>query len=250
MPNLLHLNVIGKGPPLVLLHGWGWHSGIWSPLIPYLADKFQLFIPDLPGFGKSPVLTEHYTFDTIASQLFKIVPADAVWLGWSLGGMLAWWVASYYPEKVTRLITVAASPKFLSDEKWPGVPDAVLKKFSTQLVNEYQETLYDFLRLQLRGSPKSNALLTELKAQLSPIEETALMGGLRLLHETDLRPQLAAIKMPSLHILGGLDRLVPASVMQYLQPLVPYGKCEVIKGAGHIPFLSHREEFLGMLGSA
>lgn len=247
MSNLLHLTVVGKGAPLVLLHGWGWHSGIWSPLIPHLADKFQLFIPDLPGFGKSPDLTTNYTFNEIASSLFEILPEKATWLGWSLGGMLAWWVSLHYPEKVTQLVTVGASPKFTDDENWPGMPLSVLNQFSTRLVNQYEETLSDFLLLQLRGSSKNDTLLTELKTQLSPIETTALMGGLRLLSETDLRSDLSRIKIPSLHIFGGMDTLVSARIISSLQPLLFDGQCALMKRAGHIPFLSHQDEFLKLV---
>ncbi len=247
MSNLLHLTVIGKGAPLVLLHGWGWHSGIWSPLVPHLADKFQLFIPDLPGFGKSPDLTKNYTFDEIASNLFEIVPEKAAWLGWSLGGMLAWWVSVNYPERVTQLVTVAAAPKFTGDENWPGVPLSVLNQFSTRLINQYEETLSDFLLLQLRGSSENQALLAELKTQFSPMKTTALMGGLRLLCETDLRTDLSRIKIPSLHVFGGMDTLVPASVIASLKPLLVDGQCALIKRAGHIPFLSHTNEFLKLL---
>jgi pimeloyl-[acyl-carrier protein] methyl ester esterase len=244
MTNLLHLNVIGKGQPLVLLHGWGWHSGIWSSLIPHLADKFQLFIPDLPGFGKSPALTEHYTFAALAKRLFTAVPSEAIWLGWSLGGMLAWWIAVHHPEKINRLITVSASPKFISDEQWPGTSSVALKKFSTDLIDRYQETLYDFLELQLRGNHKNEIVFSELKKQLSPMHATALMGGLHLLNESDLRCKLSTIKIPSLHIFGNLDTLVPAKVIPHLQSLLSYGQCEIIKRAGHIPFLSHPDKFL------
>lgn len=246
MSNLLYLNVVGKGQPLVLLHGWGWHSGIWNSLIPHLADKFQLFIPDLPGFGKSNDFTNHYHYEEIATTLFKVVPENAIWLGWSLGGMIAWWIAVNYPHKVSQLITVASSPKFIQDELWPGTPHTVLNQFSHQLTHQYEKTLDDFLLLQLRGSSNNHALISELKTQVAPIQHSALMGGLKLLSETDLRADLSKIDIPSLHIFGGMDALVPASVISSLQPMVS-GHCALIKRAGHIPFLSHPEEFLEVL---
>lgn len=247
MTNLLHLNVIGKGSPLILLHGWGSHSGIWSPLIPHLADKFQLFIPDLPGFGKSPVLTEHYTFEALVPYLFERVPPKAMWLGWSLGGLFAWWVAIHYPEKVSRLITVAASPKFVSAENWPGIPVATLEKFATALTSHCQTTLNDFLALQLRGSPNQEALLMELQEQFTHPDISALLGGLALLRTTDLRADLSKVSIPSLHIFGSLDKIVPVSVANDLQPLLRNGNCEVIQRAGHMPFLTQQEKFLACL---
>lgn len=247
MSNLLYLNVVGKGAPVVLLHGWGWHSDIWTSLVPHLADKYQLFMPDLPGFGKSADFTRHYNFDEIASSLFEIIPEKAIWLGWSLGGMIAWWIAIHYPEKVTQLITIASSPKFIDEANWPGVSQTTLDRFSTQLLHQYEKTLDEFLLLQLRGSSKNQTVMTELKAQRAPIAMSALMGGLKLLSETDLRSDLSQIKIPSLHIFGGMDTLVPANVISHLQSLIAHGHCALIKRAGHIPFLSHQDEFLQLL---
>ena len=121
MNQKLYCKVIGKGPPLVLLHGWGWHSGIWEPIAPYLSQYYQLFLIDLPGCGQSPLIFQDdkdYTCENLAAAFFEVVPAEATWLGWSLGGMLAWWIAIHFPRKVTRLITVATSPKFLSEKEW------------------------------------------------------------------------------------------------------------------------------------
>lgn len=250
MNNLLHLNIIGKGPPLILLHGWGWHSGIWSPLIPYLADKFQLFIPDLPGFGKSPALTNSYTFESIVPYLFERVPPKATWLGWSLGGLFAWWVAIHYPEKVSRLITVATSPKFVSEKNWSGIPVSTLEKFSLNLTNNCNTTLNDFLVLQLRGSSNQETRLTELQRQFISPNISALLGGLELLRTTDLRADLNKVAIPSLHIFGSLDKIVPVSVVNYLQPLLMNGNCEVMQRTGHVPFLTQQERFLACLDHA
>jgi len=248
MTQELHVVVLGKGPPLVLLHGWGWHSGIWQPLIPQLIDSYQLFLVDLPGFGKSHLLTESYQFADLAKRIFQQVPLTATWLGWSLGGMLAWWIAIHYPEKVTRLITVASSPKFVSDDSWPGIPLATLQRFSQAILANYEKTLEDFLELQLRGSKNAALLLTELKSQISFCHTDALIGGLKLLRETDLRQDLKKIKCPSLHIFGANDTLVPIAVIPYLQKyLSAHSRCEIIKRAGHIPFLSQPDEFLKLL---
>jgi len=247
MTNLLHLNVIGKGSPLILLHGWGWHSAIWSPLIPHLADKFQLFIPDLPGFGKSSILTEHYTFEAIIPYLFERVPPTATWLGWSLGGLFAWWIAIHYPEKVSRLITVATSPKFVSEENWSGIPISTLEKFAIDLTSHCKTTLNDFLELQLRGSSNQETLLIELQKQFTPPDISALLGGLELLRTTDLRADLRKVTIPSLHIFGNLDKIVPVSVVNNLQPLLLNGNCEVMQRTGHMPFLTQQERFLACL---
>lgn len=245
----LYVETIGKGPPLVMLHGWGWHSGIWKPLLPRLAERYQLFRVDLPGFGKSVPCDLDYTWKNIAALLFQQVPAQSTWLGWSMGGLFAWWIAIHHPEKITRLITVASSPRFISDVEWPGMSLTALQNFYQHLSSDYEKTLYDFLELQLRGAPQNVSLLTELKKTLftTPASSVALHGGLILLEKTDLRAAVHTISCPVLSIFGSNDTLVPVSVVKKITPLLQQGRCEIIKRAGHIPFLSQPEKFLEFL---
>lgn len=247
MPKKLHVKTIGSGTPLVMLPGWGWHSGIWAPIVEPLAQHFQLFLVDFPGYGESAFTADSYQIDEISQTLLASVPEQATWLGWSLGGMIAWWIASHYPQRVQRLVTLASSPKFVAEENWPGIPPQTIQKFKQQLVNHYQQTLRDFLDLQLRGSANRHELLQTLQPELTaaqtvPIE--ALIGGLDLLQSLDLRKDLSKIMCPSLYLFGSNDTLVPQRVVPLIQSLIPNGRCEVIPRAGHIPFLSHPEVFL------
>lgn len=245
-----HLIMTGKGPPLVLVHGWGWDARIWQPLIPELSKYYQLIMIDLPGMGQNTTELSAYTFEQIAQHIFPVLPSKAAWLGWSLGGMLAWWIAIHHPEKVTQLITVASSPRFIQDENWPGVKQQALTTFSESLINNHEATLTEFLTLQLRGHPHQQALFSSLKNNMltaNPPQTKALLGGLLLLCETDLRSQLNQVQCPSLHIFGSLDTIIPVTVTEFLQPLIPTGKCETIKRAGHIPFLSQQEVFLKLI---
>ena len=242
MTTSLYFKRIGIGRPLVLLHGWGWSSQIWEPLIPLLSQRFQLFLIDLPGFGQSPLGDYDYSFESITPLLTDCVPDTAIWLGWSLGGLFAWWLAANFPEKVEKLITVAASPRFLQDGAWPGISVPTLRQFAAMLRKNFEITLKDFLELQLRGSPGYHTLLVELQRQVqaAPPQLPALEGGLQLLQTADLRPDLQKITCPSLHIFGERDRIVPAAVAQ----LLPSGQSEIISKSGHLPFLSQQKYFL------
>src|SRR5688572_28462426 len=99
----LHTDIRGQGFPLVLLHGWGFNSNIWQPLIPQLENKYQLFLIDLPGFGKSESIL-NYSFDYIIPNLLAKTPKEAYWLGWSLGGLIAMAIAIHSPLRVKKLI--------------------------------------------------------------------------------------------------------------------------------------------------
>ena len=252
MTNRLHFETYGNGYPLIMLHGWGWDSSIWQSLLPQLTDNYQLFLIDLPGFGKSPLLTKHYQIDEIASALLEIAPTNAVWLGWSLGGIIAWHIAIHFPERVSGLITVASSPKFVSTPQWPGVAPETLTKFSQLLIQNHHKTLLNFLELQLRGAAKNETLINKLQQQITTTSRDtvpALLGGLMLLQQLDLRAEMAKLSCRSLHLFGSNDTIVPASIANMIAPSLPFGQCKVIKRSGHMPFLSQADEFVIILNN-
>lgn len=244
-----NVEVIGQGQALVLLHGWGWHSGIWQHLLPALSQHFQLFLIDLPGFGHSQYDLEPYTIENVALAILSKAPESAIYLGWSLGGMIASWIAIHQPQRISHLITIASSPRFIQDTTWPGVAEKTLRHFSTLLLTDFEKTLSDFLELQLRGNPRNLLLLSDLKKQLltrEPPKLTALLGGLHLLQTLDLRSELIKISCPSLHLLGQYDSLVPAMIAERISVLSPQARCQVIAKSGHMPFLNE-PEFLNLL---
>ena len=53
MSAALHIHTIGKGPDLVMLHGWGMHAGVWRLVSTSLAANFRVHTVDLPGHGQS-----------------------------------------------------------------------------------------------------------------------------------------------------------------------------------------------------
>lgn len=247
--NSLNIETSGKGPPLILLHGWGWHSAIFRPLVSELAEKYQLFLIDLPGFGKSPLITSHYTLAQITECILSQIPQDAVWMGWSLGGLIAMYAAIYHPHRVTQLITISSSPKFISENDWPGMTREALKTFSAALQKDPAKTLREFLQLQLRGSPRASVLYLQLEKELRVSHPAALMGGLQLLTETDLRLEMKHIRCPNLHIFGQMDTIVPVKIAECVSRLNKNSRYAVIKRTGHLPFLTHTDEFLRLLSA-
>jgi pimeloyl-[acyl-carrier protein] methyl ester esterase len=239
----------GQGDPLVLLHGWGFNGDIWQQLATVLASSWQVYQIDLPGHGYSPLgeFSLPRLTDTLASQ----VPPNAVWLGWSLGGLVALAMARWRPTFLRALVLIASSPRFVTAPDWShAMTPAVLENFSLQLQEDTAGTLRRFLALQVKGSTTARQQLRVLNQWLArnPLPQpAALQAGLTLLQQTDLRAELAQIHCPALLCLGGHDALVPVGVGNACQQWWPSLRKVVIKPAAHIPFLSHTEIFLPIL---
>ena len=101
----LHVASAGAGAPLVLLHGWALHGGIFAPLLPELSMRYRVHVVDLPGHGHSAPLSP-YTLDGVTDAVMQAIDgidgADAplAIFGWSFGGMLAQRLAARFPSRV------------------------------------------------------------------------------------------------------------------------------------------------------
>ena len=245
----LHVESTGNGPPLVLLHGWAMHSGLWMPVLPKLASRFRVHRVDLPGHGHSASIAP-YTLAGIASA----VAAHCAWLpepptvlGWSLGGAVALQWALEQPGAVAKLILVSTTPCFVARDDWPHAMSAeTLRRFGDELAASYESTLRRFMTLQLQGTERARELVAELRAQVGargiPTRQV-LADALAALTAIDLRPRIGEIRQPALVVAGDRDTLVPAGAGAWLAATLPAARLASIPGAAHVPFLSHPETF-------
>lgn len=233
---------------LVLLHGWGLHSGIWQLLLADLSKQFRVHLIDLPGFGRSPIPSADYDLDLLTEQVLKVAPAKAHYLGWSLGGVVATNIALTQADRVSKLITVASSPKFVQSDDWPYAMKAnIMDSFCRFLEEDYQGTIIRFLAIQAMGSETQKADIKFLKETVfvhgTPASK-ALRGGLAMLNHVDLRKPLANLSMPRLRLYGRLDSLVPNKAAQAIKELDPNSDFKIYPKASHAPFLTNRAEFI------
>ncbi|WP_196140278.1 pimeloyl-ACP methyl ester esterase BioH [Aliikangiella sp. G2MR2-5] len=240
------VNVSGQGPALVLLHGWGLHGGIWETVLPQLESQFTVHNIDLPGFGYSPVHNGDYTFDYLVDSVAAVLPEKCFLLGWSLGGMVATKLAIDLPDKIEKLITVASNPSFVANDDWHGMQAQVLESFIQYLEEDYEGTLIKFLGIQTMGSATQKDDIKKLKDTVfihGQPSKKALRGGLQILHDINLVPELAKLNVPALRIYGRLDSLVPAKVAADVENHLPNSQAIVYRRSAHAPFLSCTEEF-------
>lgn len=234
---------------LVLLHGWGLNAEVWHCVSEELASHFTLHLVDLPGFGRSHGY-QAMSLDEMAQQVLDAAPQNAIWLGWSLGGLVASQIALTHPERVQALVTVASSPCFSARDAWPGIKPDVLAGFQQQLSEDFQRTVERFLALQTMGTETARQDARTLKNTVLSLpmpDVEVLNGGLEILKTVDLREPLVTLALPHLRIYGYLDGLVPRKVVPLLDTLWPQSESHVVAKAAHAPFISHPAEFCSAL---
>ncbi|MGG4664705.1 pimeloyl-ACP methyl ester esterase BioH [Providencia vermicola] len=242
----LYWQTVGEGKQdLVLLHGWGLNAQVWQTIIPRIASHFRVHLVDLPGYGRSQDFAP-MNIQSMADILWRYAPKNAIWLGWSLGGLVASRIALDHPHEVQGLITVASSPCFRANGDWAGIRPEVLLGFEQQLAADFHRTVERFLALQTLGTESARNDARTLKSvvleQPIPTVET-LNAGLESLRTEDLREELKSLPVPFLRIYGYLDGLVPRKIEPMLDAFYPNSPSVIMRNSAHAPFISHPEEF-------
>jgi pimeloyl-[acyl-carrier protein] methyl ester esterase len=245
----LHVETMGYGAPLVLLHGWGLHAGFFAPALARFAVHGCVFAVDLPGHGASPTVTP-YTLDSLVDALddaLAAIEGPLTVLGWSFGGMLAQRYAARHPARIGRLVLVCTTPRLIHAPDWPhGVESTVVRRFGDELAIAYAATAKRFLSLQMMGAPTPRPVLAAMRAQLAARDApdpATLAAALDLLLTTDLRATASTLSQPALIVTGGRDTLMPPAAGAWLAAVMPRARLAALTDAAHVPFLSHAEAF-------
>lgn len=247
----LYTHTLGEGTDIVLVHGWGMHSGVWEDVVEGLLDHHRVTVLDLPGHGYSRGLKVGPTLNDWAAAALAATPAPAVWVGWSLGGLVAQQAALIAPQRIGRLALVNSTPCFVQKPDWPlGIALPMLRRFAEELRQDYRAVLKRFMALEVQGSEHASAQLKQLKAMLfqhGEPEVAALEDGLAILETTDLRVAWSRLRCPLLVLMGQRDQLVPASAGEAMWRQAAQATLHIFPRAGHAPFFSHLPEFVAQL---
>jgi pimeloyl-ACP methyl ester carboxylesterase len=238
----------GTGPPVVLLHGQGGWAGMWLPVAADLMRRHRVVAPDLPGLGASTVPGGPPDAARVLAWLAALVertcPEPPALVGASLGAAIAARSAIAHPDRLSRLVLVAAGGlgRF---RPAPGVVLALVRF----IARPSERTQRGFLRQVAVDPARARALMGEdagaygLELARTPSVRAA---NRRLLRELGTRPippeRLAAIAVPTALVWGRQDRVMRLRVAE--EAGARYGwPLYVVEDAGH--FTTERPEAFG-----
>jgi 3-oxoadipate enol-lactonase len=235
-PIPLHILTDGSGPPLLLLPGFACSGETWGvAFVRTLAGRFTVLRGDWPGTGRSSPINGALTIPRLVCALTDVLDTHAVsharLLGWGLGAMVALQFAIDRPETVERLVLIGGAMHggaLLA--RWPTVaalcsvagdasPEEHMLGLLGRLVRPAWRPFAELLLPQLL--PRPAATLAALRGQWD-----ALAGY-------DLSPRLAALRVPTLVLVGDHDELTPPEVAGELVAAVPGACLNVVADAGH-----------------
>lgn len=237
---------------VVFVHGWGLNFEIWSSFIDWLARteiELDVICVDLPGYGKASGIRCDASLETLAKYCLDQVSGPAIWVGWSLGGMVAMKAALIAPQKVLGLQLISCAAKFVESDDWPhGIDMTVFGEFVKRLANDYERALAMFLLLQAGTNQGARNLVRKAHQSIcrwpNPSKQT-LEAGLHCLAVSDIRSEVQALQMPVHLIYGRRDRVANPASCSHLANVLTAELVEL--DAGHAPFLSHPQQVASSL---
>ncbi|WP_235041324.1 alpha/beta fold hydrolase [Vreelandella profundi] len=219
---------------VILLSGWGVDQHIWQPLETYWPDHLAPQAIEWPGYGATPALRAGATLTSLAEAMAPSLPSDAVWVGWSLGGLLATALLEHLPPP-RGLILLGAGDTFCARDETGasgGVTTRELKAFQRAFQREPTATWQHFLRWQAQeelNPRQAYRQLRDLLGDAPPADNITLASGLQWLASIDNRSRLAAPLCPVVRLTGEYDPFISRA---------QHHISETLSGVGHCPMLS------------
>lgn len=231
-------------PALVCVHGWGVSATLWDTLTTRIGPRAVVHSLDMPGHGKNT--TNAVGLNNWTDEVLSAAPPAAVYLGWSLGGLVCMQAALRHRQRVRGLVLVDTLPRMLRAPDWPwGMKASAVRETMRGLSSDYISTLQEFLMLQVLGEPGAKHLIRQLRSQLltMPPSREGLERGLDILFEADLRAAIPNIDVPVLVINGERDRMCHPDGARWMAQQIPNAESWIVPRAAHAPFLSHERQF-------
>lgn len=225
--------LLGEGPPLLLLHGYCGSQAIFQPIVHQLAQHATVLVPDLPGFGGTAYDPHIRQLDDYAFWLRDLLDTvewpSATVVGHSMGGYIAMGMAAHFPERLEGLGLLHSS----------ALADNEERKANRTKSMEFLENngLEPFLRVfvpSLFHDPTAEWLDT-LYTISRQTDLQAAIACTRMMRDRPDRVDIAAgLQVPLLYILGAHDTLVPPERSQ--QELMDVGLALLtrVPEAGHM----------------
>lgn len=229
-------------PPLLLVNSLGTDLHMWDPQVPVLSRSRRVLRFDLRGHGGSTVPAPPYTVEGFGADAVAVLDAYGVdradVCGLSLGGLVALWVASHEPSRVTRLVVAGATARIGTEEGWQDRARAV-RQGGMAAISDV--VLARFFSPGFRATQAD--VVEQTRRTLERIAADGYLGACSALATADLRDAVSRIEAESLVVVGSQDEATPPHDVRALDAALPSSRFVELRGAGHLANLEVPTEF-------
>ena len=243
-----HVLEVGKGAPVVMLHGGGAFACQFAPLMSALQKDFHLFVPDRPGCGLSDMINysgvpfRQHAVDFVAGIIDNLKLNKVALIGNSMGGYWALLYALAYPERVTKLILIGepagSSPPGMQPpappaDKNPSM-EAIRGFYKYMLVANFEHIPKEILEAELAAAkiPGASVAWNTMIEQFTRNKD---------LGTYTLRTELKNLLPQTLFIWGAQDKFGQPKLGQEMAAIMPHATLVAVPDAGHLLWFDQPE---------
>ncbi len=245
-----HVAVEGDpaGLPVVFANALGTDFRVWNRLLPLLPQGLKLIRYDMRGHGLTDAPDGDYWMGDLvadaAALMERLEARGALFVGLSLGGVVAQGLAAERPDLVRALVLSNTAPKIGTEDTWrarmaeiraggiEAVADVVLERWFTR-----------------RFRTERADDLAGWRAMLTRTPVAGYLGCCAALAGTDLRDSTAGLTQPTLVLAGDADGSTPPDLVREVADSIVGARFELIRGAGHIPNVEKPEAVAALIAT-
>ena len=236
----------GRGPPVLLLHGYPFNRTMWREQVEALRASFRVITPDLRGMGETETSAEPATMNEMArdvAALLDQLSIERVMLGGlSMGGYVALAFARRFPLRVRALVLADTRPQPDTDEARRAREEQARKALEEGMSALGEDLLKKVLAPATLGERPD--IVERVREMILSTKAEGAAGALRgMAARSDQTPFLPNIIAPTLILVGSEDRITPPADAELMRREIRGSRLEIIPGAGHISNLERPDEF-------
>ena len=233
---------VGRGTPLVLVHGFLGSSEMWTPQIKFFKDNFRVIVPALPGFGKSKAADSCDSIECMAKTILNLLEKKEIknfdLLGHSMGGMIVQEMTKLAGEKISKLICYGTGPR----GNIPGRFETIDQSREKLKIDGLKVTANRIAKTWFIDEDKAKYFhLCDEAGKQTSIEATD--NGLIAMKNWNGIENLKNIKNETLIIWGNQDKAYNFNQVETLNNNIPNSDLKIIDGCSHNVHLEKPEEF-------
>ncbi len=233
-----------KGKPVVFANSLGTDFRLWDAVLPRLPHGLRIIRYDKRGHGLSSCPDAPYSMEALVGDVEQLLDAlevrDCVFVGLSIGGMIAQGLATKRPDQVRAMVLSNTAAKIGSPEMWLERTDAVRAHGIGALADAILERWF---AEGFRARPEFNAWRNMLTR--TPVE--GYLGCSAAIAGADFHATTARLTLPTLAIAGADDGSTPPELVRETAELVKGSRFHLIHDAGHLPCVEQPEEYAAVL---
>jgi len=251
-----NVTATGNGQtPMMFAHGYGCDQNMWRLVTPAFTDTHRVILFDHVGAGRSDLAAydraKYSSLHGYAQDLLEICDeldvTGGIFVGHSVSAMIGVLAAIAEPDRVSRLVVIGPSPRYIDDGDYGG---GFTRKDIDELL-ELQASNYlgwsATLAPVIMGNAERPELSDELQASFCSTDPEIAKQFAAVTFLSDNRSDLPQVRVPSLALQCQDDAIAPMAVGQYVQRHLPACEMVVLNATGHCPHLSAPEETIAAI---